>query len=179
LRNYIYIAILLGTIFALDDLKKTGLSYSLSMSNIGYYMIDFSKFDDEGYSQFYPGFSLGYFREDIDGIQSGFGLHYTFGVHPDYLEESSSKKQALYGVGIYSFVDRELSFIRLGLKSYYDFGNSDYNFIMGPTAGFQFEAVGVNFNINYFRGCTDFVNFARFTDYVELAIALPFKGKKN
>ena len=142
-------------------------------------MVDYSNLDNGEYNQFYPGLSLGYFREDIDGIQSGFGFHYTLGVDPDYIDGSSSKKQNLYGVGIYSFVDREVSFVRLGLKSYYDFGNSNYNFIMGPSIGFQFEALDVNLNINYFRGCTDFVNFARFTDYIELAIRIPFNREKN
>lgn len=169
----------MSAIFAADSLKKTGFLCSVSMSNIGYYMVNFSQFDDGEYSQFYPGLSLGYFREDTDGIQSGLGFHYTIGVDPDYIDGSSSKKEALYGLGIYSFVDRKVSFLRLGLKSYYDFGNSNYNFIMGPTAGLQFKTADINFNINYFRGCTDFVNFARFADYIEVAIMAPLNRKEK
>ena len=70
----------MSAIFAADSLKKTGFLCSVSMSNIGYYMVNFSQFDDGEYSQFYPGLSLGYFREDTDGIQSGLGFHYTIGV---------------------------------------------------------------------------------------------------
>ena len=147
------------------------------MSNLGYYMVNSSELDDGEYKQYHPGITIGYFREDFDDIQSGFGFQYILGVDPNYIKNSSSKKQNLYGFGVYSFVDRQVSFTRLGLRSYYDFGNSDYNFIMGLTIGMEFEALGVNFNINYFKGCLDFVNFARSVDYIEMSVRMPLNRR--
>ena len=142
-------------------------------------MVNFSDLDTQGYSQIHPGVSIGYYREDADNIQSGFGFQYIVGVDPKYIEDSSSKNQTLYGFGVYSFVEADIWFARLGLKSYYDFGYSNYNFIMGPTLGMEFEAIGIDFNINYFKGCADFVNFARFVDYIELGVKIPLRGKDS
>ena len=79
----------------------------------------------------------------------------------------------------FSFIDFPLGNASFGVRSLFDFGFSNYNFVFGPTAGYSFNLGRINFNINYFKGCLDFINFSKFTDSVEARIVLPLKGKDN
>ena len=166
-------------VFPRDVLKKDGLAFSLNLSDLAHSMVDFSSLDNGNDKHIYVGLSLGYFREDNNSIQSGFGFQYILNIDQSYIEDSSAENVNLYGLGVYTFIEKQASFARLGLKSYYDFGNSDYNFIMGPTIGVLFNFANVDFNINYFRGCADFVNFSRFINYIEFSVKVPLKGRNS
>ena len=172
MKYYIYIVVLIGCIYSKSPVDNH-LMLSLSASNIAYTMLD-----DAG-PGYHMVFSLGYAREDSKTIESGLGFQYILGINQDILNESSSNNKKLFGLSIFSFVEVPWNKTSIGLRSFFDFGFSNYNFIFGPTIGYSFNLNSLDININYFRGCADFINFSRFIDSIELRIMLPFKGIQN
>ena len=112
-------------------------------------------------------------------MRSGFGVQYILGADQDAEGEFSLKNKNLFGLGVFSFIEIPADRLTIGLRSAFDFGFSESNFIFGPTIGYSFNINDINININYFKGCSDFINFSRFTDTIEARIMLPFKGKDN
>ena len=172
MKYYIYIAVLIGCIYSKSPVDNN-LMLSLSASNIAYTMLDNA---GPGY---HMAFSLGYTREDSKTIESGLGFQYLLGINQDTINESSSNNKKLFGLSIFSFVEIPWHSTSIGLRSFFDFGFSNYNFIFGPTIGYSFNLNSLDININYFGGCSDFINFSRFTNSMELRIVLPFKGIEN
>ena len=134
---------------------------------------------DNANSSYHLAFSFGYARKDSKTIKSGFGLQYLLGIDQDIIDNSSAKNKNLFGLSIFSFIEIPLDRVSIGVRSFFDFGSSSYNFIFGPTIGYSFDLNNGNISIIYFKGCSDFINFSRFTDSIELRIILPFKGKDN
>ena len=172
MKYYIFVAVLIGCIYSMSPVSNN-LMLSLSASNMVYAMLEDADPD------YHMAFSLGYVREDSKTIKSGFGFQYLLGINQDIINDSSVRNKDLFGLSLFSFVEIPLGSASIGIRSLFDCGSSDYNFIFGPTIGYSFDLNGVDINVNYFKGCTDFINFSRFTDSIELRIMLPFKGKEN
>ena len=172
MKYYIYIVVLIGCIYSKSPVDNH-LMLSFSTSNIACTMLDGV---GPGY---HMAFSFGYAREDSKSIESGFGFQYLLGINQDTINESSSNNKKLFGLSIFSFMEIPWHNTSIGLRSFFDFGFSNYNFIFGPTIGYSFKLNNLDININYFRGCADFINFSRFTDSIELRIMLPLEGIQN
>jgi len=172
LKYCIYIAILVGCIYSKPSVDHNFI-FSLGASNAAYGMLESSKVS------YNLGVSGGYFRRDTGGIKSGFGLQYILGVDQSLLDNSSLKNKNLFGLSVFSFIEIPLDRVSIGVRSTLDLGFSDFNFVFGPTFGYSFNVNTLNININYFKGCSDFINFSRFTDTIEARIMLPLKGKNN
>ena len=147
--------------------------FSVGTSDISYSMVD----SDE--SMLLPEFSIGFSRKDTKNRVSGFGLTYSISSDRSFLEDQLIKNKDIFGFRVFSFIDFPIGSFSFGVRSLFDFGFSDNNFVFGPTAGYSFLLGRMNLNINYFKGCADFINFSRFTNSVEARITLPLKGKDN
>ena len=172
MKYFIYIAALVGFLYS-KPLADHNYMLSTSVSNVASRMLDSAS------GTFNLGVSGGYTRQDTWGMRSGFGFQYILGVDQDAVSESSLKNKDLFGLSVFSFIEVPLDRLSIGVRSTLDFGFSDSNFIFGPTIGYSFEINDMNIDINYFKGCSDFINFSRFTDTIEARIMLPFKGKDN
>ena len=147
--------------------------FSIGASNVSYSIISSNE------PLFSVDVSVGFSRKDIKNRVSGFGLTYNIVTDQSILDGELVRNKDLFGLRAFSFIDLSLGNASIGVRSLFDFGFSDYNFVFGPTAGYSFNLGRVNFNINYFKGCLDFINFSRFTNGVEVRIVLPLKGKDN
>ena len=172
MKYYIYIAILIGCIYSRAPVDSN-FTLSLSASNMVYAMVEDT---DSGH---HMALSVAYIREDSETVTSGFGFQYLLGINRDIISRSSIRNKDFFGLSIFSFLEIPFRSTSIGFRSFFDLGSSDYNFIFGPTIGYSFNLNFIDININYFRGCSDYINFSRFADSIELRITLPLKGKGN
>jgi len=172
LNFFITIAALLCVLHSSPHLDNAVI-LSIGASDISHSMVD----SDE--SILLPDFSAGFSRKDSRSRVSGFGLAYSVSSDKSFLDGQSINNKDIFGLRVFTFIDFPVGNFSFGVRSLFDFGFSDYSFVVGPTAGYSFSLGTMNFNINYFKGCADFINFSRFTNSVEARLTLPLKGKDN
>ena len=166
------IAALLCALYSSPHVDNAAI-FSIGASNLSYAMID----SDE--SVFSADISSGFSRTDAKGRVSGFGVAYSMHTDKNILNGNYVRNKNLFGLRVFSFIDFPIRNFSIGFRSLFDLGFLDHNFVVGPTAGYSFYMGAIKLNINYFKGCSDFVKFSRYTDSIEARIALPLKGKDN
>jgi hypothetical protein len=149
-----------------------GAFLSIGTSNISHTMIDTDR------SPYLIDVSAGFSRTDSKNIVSGFGLTYSIVTDQSIIDDTGIKNRDLFGLKVISFIEFPIGKTSFGVRSLFDFGFSEYNFVLGPTFGYSFNINHVAININYFKGCVDFIKFSRFSDSLEARIVLPLKRKK-
>ena len=176
LRYYYVIIFIIGFIFS-EQIYRNGFFLSLGSSDLAVKMGDLTAEQIEltsltnNYS-----LSIGYNRTNPKGIRSGFGFQYIMGYNRDSADILSSYYEKLFGIGLLSFFNvpiikyKKIRFIEIGARSHFDLGLSNNNFSFGPSVGISAEFYFLGINVNYFKGCLDFVKFEEFSDQINFEI---------
>ena len=176
MRYYYVIILIIGFIFS-EQIYRSGFFLSLGSSDLAVKMGDLTTEEIEltrpanNYS-----LSVGYNRTDRKGIRSGVGFQYIMGYDRDSGDISSAYYKDWFGIGLLSFFNipiikyKNISILEIGARSHFDLGFSNNNFSFGPSVGISAGFYSLGININYFRGCLDFINFENFSDQINLEI---------
>ncbi len=137
---------------------------STGLSNVSSYLLD----NEEVFYD--PHISLGFSRIDNIKFTSEFGLEYSFKSNNSFKESEYIANENLFGLRLFSSISYQFSICKIGFKSLIDLSLPKNSFIFGPSVTYLFKLGTLNLNINYFKGCADFINFSKFTDSIELQI---------
>ena len=176
MRYYYVIILIIGFIFS-EQIYRNGFFLSLGSSDIAVKMGDLTNEEIEltSPSSNYS-LSIGYNRTDPKGIRSGVGAQYIMGYDRVSADISSAYYKDWFGIGLLSFFNipiikyKNISILEIGARSHFDLGFSNNNFSFGPSVGISVGFYSLRININYFRGCLDFINFDNFSDQINLEI---------